>query len=563
MQVVPEPRRDPVRLPAFGRALSLVPGTSWSREVLAGVTLAALCLPLNIGYAEAAGLPAIVGINASLLPLVIYAVTAGSRHLVIGPDATIAAILGATVPAVVASTGAEPAELALVTSVLVAVLLIGAWLLRLGTLVRFLSKAVLVGFLAGLAIEILTSQVAKIMAVSPEAHGWIREVWELVRSIPDASVGSVIVGVTTIAIVRLCKAVAPALPGAIIALVIVGVAVQIFDPSGVKLLGEIPSGLPSLSFPTVPLAAWTAMVPASLAIVALTIAEGLLIAGSTARRNGEPFAANDELFAIGGANVAAALTSGMPNGASGSRTAAIGATGSRTQVPAIVAAITIAIVVAFLTDLVAKIPSAALAGLVANAVVSLIDVAELRRFARVRHGELAIAIVCAGGVLVLGPVGGIVIATLATAVDVVRRAAGAPWARLGAPDAPLHERFTALDLDGEVPHPGIEFLRPGGPLFFAVADQLRDTLLELASQPGTAWVVVDCEQVSDLDPTAADAFAEALAEARAASVTVAVSRVTAPVRALLDVYDLTGQIGADHIYASNRAALAAFEARPS
>jgi sulfate permease, SulP family len=240
--------------------------------------------------------------------------------------------------------------------------LIALWLVRAGSMVRFISKSVLVGFLAGLGIEVLTSQIEKILNISVDTGQWLTDVGEIVTSIPDASAASVVVGVATIVILRLSKRFAPKLPGALIALVVVGGAVYLLEPGGVSLLGEIPSGLPDLSFPTLDIWTWLDLFGVAVAIAVLTIAEGLLVASSAARQHGDELDANGELASMGFANIAAAVTSGMPIGASASRSAATEAAGSRSQMPSLVSALIVALVALFFTDLVAEIPSAALAG---------------------------------------------------------------------------------------------------------------------------------------------------------------------------------------------------------
>lgn len=554
-------------------------------EVVAGVVLAALCLPLNLGYAEAAGLPAAVGIYATLLPLVVYGLLAGSRHLVVGPDATIAAFMAASFGPIVASSGVAPTELAIGLSLLVGVVLLLAWLFQAGSIVRFLSKAVLVGFIAGLAIEVLTSQVRKIMNVKVEADTWPGEVWALVKAIPDASAASVAVGLGTIALLRIVKRISPRLPAALIALAVVAVLVAVLEPGGVALLGEVPSGLPSPTFPTFGLSVWLDLLPIAVAIAALTIAEGVLLAKSAARANHETFVPNPELFPLGASNVAASLTGAMPIGASASRTAAMQGVGTVSQVPALVAAVVVVVVVLFFTDAVAQLPSAALAGLVANAVLSTIEVEALREFARVRRSELAIALGCAAGVLLLGPLGGITIAVLASAVDVVRRAADAPWAHVElAGDDVTTARYAAAGgpaglgegaapgegvADGEDDGPdtlesaaGIRVVRPGTTLFFANAEELAHVLSAGATDPSVEWVVLDLERVADIDPTAAEALREGAAEVRDAGKVLALTRVGRHVGELLERYEMYAVIDPAHVFASNRAAARAFATRP-
>jgi sulfate permease, SulP family len=554
---------EPVARLRFPRPASvLLPGkrASLITEIFAGVTLAALALPLNIGYAEAAGLPIIVGINAAILPAIAFALFSGSRQLVTGPDATIAALLAGVIPSLAAETGAMPEELALGVAMLTGAILIVLWLVKAGSMVRFISKSVLVGFLAGLGIEILTSQVEKIMSVSVDTGEWITDVGEIVTSIPDASLASVVVGVSTIVLLRLTKRYTPKLPGPLIALVLVGGVVYLSEPEGVSVLGEIPSGLPSLSFPTLDFWTWVDLFGTAVAIAVLSIAEGLLVASAAARRMGDELEVNGEVASMGVANVAAALTSGMPIGASASRSAAVEAAGSRSQMPALVSAVIVMVVALYFTDLVAEIPSAALAGLVANATVSIIDVRAFREFARVRRSEFLIALGCTAGVLVLGPIGGLVLAVVATMVDMVRRVAGSPWVTLEPPEGDWEmERFAAVAQPDSPPSDldEVSFVRLTGPLFFANADTLRDRVEAAAAEP-VRWIVLDFESVTDVDPTASEALADSVTMARDRSQVLAVARASDAVTELLDQYGITASIGNDRLYPTNRAALAAF-----
>jgi sulfate permease, SulP family len=560
MNLAEETRATPGRLPR--PAGVLLPGrrARLVTEIFAGITLAALALPLNIGYAEAAGLPAIVGINAAILPIIAFALFSGSRHLVMGPDATIAALLTAVIPSVAAETGVLPEELALGVAMLTGAVLIVLWLLRAGSMVRFISKSVLVGFLAGLGIEVLTSQIEKIMNISVDTGEWLTDVVDIVKSIPDASMASVVVGVSTIVILRLTKRFTPRLPGALIALVVVGGAVYLLEPDGVSILGEIPSGLPDLSFPTLDFWTWVDLFGVAVAIAVLTIAEGLLVASAAARRHDDPLDVNGELMGMGVANIAAAVTSGMPIGASASRSAATEAAGSRSQMAALVSALIVALVALFLTDLVAEIPSAALAGLVANAVVSVIDVRAFRSFFRVRRSEFLIAVGCTAGVLVLGPIGGLVLAMLATMVDMVRRIAGSPWVTLEPPEGDWEmERFAAVAAPDTPPSAleHVSFVRLTGPLFFANADTLRDRIATAAADD-IDCVILDFESVTDIDPTASEALTESVSLLQEKHKTIGIARASAAVHALLEVYGITDAIGSERLYASNRAALAAY-----
>jgi SulP family sulfate permease len=553
----PSHRGFPAVPPPGGALLLHGPGRA-PNELLAGATLVALSVPMNIGYASVAGLPATAGIYASIVPLLVFAVTTGSRRLVVGPDATVAALLAAAI-APVAATGVAAVDAALAVALLTGLLLVVGWALGLGRLVRFLSHSVLIGFIAGLAVEILTSQVRRMMAVEVEAEGWVLEVVALVAAIPEASAASVAIGVATIVLVRGLRRLAPRVPGALVALVVLGGVVAWLQPAGVEVLGPVPAGLPTVTAPVLPVEVWLQLAPVALAIAVLTVAEGVLLSESAARRHAEPLEPNGEVFAYGLANAAAAFTGGMPIGASASRTAALEDTGARTQVPMVAAAVVAAIVAVAFTDVLAAIPMAALGGLVANAVVGLLNVPAFRHLARVRRSEFVIASVCALGVLVLGPLPGLAVAAIASAIDVVRRAADLPWAELeAAPDPSGTDRYRR---EGDRPvADGLRILRPEGPLFFANAATVRDRLHAAADDPAARWLVLDLEAVSDIDPTAAEALAETIGGLHAAGVTVALTRVRSPIRGSLDRYGLTDLLGEDRVFTTNRAAEAAYRA---
>jgi MFS superfamily sulfate permease-like transporter len=250
----------------------------------------------------------------------------------------------------------------------------------------------------------------------------------------------------------------------------------------------------------------------------------------------------------------------MPIGASASRTAALESAGSRSQLPMLLSAVVVVVMALWFTDVLASIPTAALAGLVANAVVSTINVAEFRALARMRRTEFFIALGCTAGVLILGPMGGIVVALVATMVDTVQRISSLPAVTLREPATdPDTGRFTASDAPAAARPAGIEFIRFAGPLFFANADALRDRAVASAATD-VRWVVFDFEAVIDVDPTAYEALAEAVELLAAAGKTVAITRAPSSVVELLDRYGFGAVASPTRWFESNRAAMLAFEA---
>ena len=246
----------------------------------------------------------------------------------------------------------------------------------------------------------------------------------LVQSIPRANLYSVAIGLSAFLIVRLMKRYAPRIPGALVALVLLTVTVAVFDlgAKGVGVLGAIPSGAPTLTLPAIPLVDYLRLLPGALAIVAILLCEGLLVVRSYSNKYGYKADGDQMLFAYGAANLAAAFTGSLVTGNSPSRSAAMDASGAKSQLPSLVAAVTIAVVLLFFTDLLAFLPNAALAGIVANAVLSLIEVHELREFWQMRRSEFWIAAACLVGVLALGPLRAVLVAFLLSLVDLIRRA---------------------------------------------------------------------------------------------------------------------------------------------
>jgi high affinity sulfate transporter 1 len=556
------------------------------REVSAGVTLAALMIPLNIGYAQVAGLPPVAGLYAAIVPLVVFALLASSRHLVTSPDASMATLVGAALAAFAAPGDPLRLQYALALAVVCALLFFVFWIFRLAFLANFLSRAVMAGFITGLGVEVFTNQVRKILAtphVAGPASGAlaaaerIREAWAaslntegyfvevigLLQSIPHANLYSVAIGVSAFLIVRLMKRYAPKVPGALVALVLLTTLVAMLDlpAKGVAVLGNaVPSGLPSLTLPTIPLADYLRLLPGALAIVAILLCEGLLVVRSYSNKYGYKADGDQMLFAYGAANLAAGFTGSLLTGNSPSRSAAMDASGAKSQLPSLVAAGTIALVMLFFTDLLAFLPNAALAGIVANAVLSLIEVHELRELWHMRRSEFWIAAVCLVSVLALGPLRAVLIAFLLSTVDVVRRAANPVTATLT--EAPDGSHFVPFDAAQASGLPGLVVYRFGAPLYFANATRFLDDVERLLAQAPAPvrWFVLDAQAMVDIDTTGAGALRQAMALFAKRKVTFAISRADHTFRSWLEKYDLMEHIDPGRFYPTNRHAAAAFRA---
>jgi SulP family sulfate permease len=571
-----------IRWPRPFAGLRGVKLTDAPREVSAGITLAALMIPLNIGYAQVAGLPPVAGLYAAIIPLVVFALLTSSRHLVTSPDASMAGLVGAALVAFAVPGDALRLQYALALAVVIGLVFFVFWFFRLAFLANFLSRAVMAGFITGLGIEVLTNQVRKIlaaphvadaggalaaaerikevMASSVETEGYFVELVALFDSIPRANLWSVAIGVSAFLIVRLMKRYTPKIPGALVALTLLTIIVAVFDlaAKGVGVLGAMPSGPPALTVPAIAAADYLRLLPSALAIVAILMCEGLLLVRSYSSRYGDKVDGDQMLFAWGAANIAAGFTGALVTGNSPSRSAAMDAAGAKSQLPSLVAAGTIAVVMLFFTDMLAYLPNAALAGIVANAVLSLIEVHELRELWRMRRSDFWIAAACLVSVLALGPLRAVAIAFLLSTIDVIRRASRPDTAALV--EAPDGSHFIPAGSGEATNPPGMVVYRFGAPLYFANATLFLEQVEELVTRasPPVRWFVLDAEAMVDVDTTGAEVLRQAITMLTKRGVSFAVSRADRAFRSWLERYDLMELIDESRFYPTNRHAAVAF-----
>ncbi len=556
----------------------------WQREISAGITLAALIIPLNIGYAQVAGLPPTVGLYAAIIPLLVFALFTTSRHVVGSPDASIAALVGAALMTFAMPGDPLRVQYAQALALMCGLLFLAFWYFRLAFLANFLSRAVLAGFISGLGIEVFTSQVRKMLGVAaPVAaeavaesathtttfqesvmvrlgtEGYFVELFSMLKSIPQTNLYSLAIGVAAICIIRSLKKFAPRVPGALVALILLTsiVALGNLQQKGVGVLGEIPSGPPKITAPGIPLLDYLGLLPGAMAIVAITLCEGLLLVRQYSRKHGYKADGNQVLFAYGVANLAAGMTGALVCGNSPSRSAAMDNAGSRSQWPSVIAAGTIALVMLCFTNVLAFLPNAALAGIVANAVLSLIGVQELRELYWMRRSEFWIAMVCLLSVLALGPLQAVIIAFLLATIDVVWRASRpGTWVLQAAEDG---SHFIPTKMVAQPDESGVIIYRFGSPLYFANANLFLEEVEKLVTQSPAAIraFVLDAEAISDIDTTGAEVLHQVLDILEKAGITFALARANPQLPPLLTRYRLLDSIGQDHLYPTNRHAITA------
>lgn len=536
-------------------------GRTLRRDLLAGVTVAALAIPSGMAYAELAGLSPVAGLYALLLPALAYAAFGSSRQLVVGPEGSISALIATALLPLAANDPEAYASLAAVLALVVGACFLLARVIRLGWVADYFSRAVLTGYIHGVAVVLVVSQLGKLFGLDIKATEPIGQLVEFFRELPDSSGATVLVGVLCLVSLLLLRAFAKRLPGPLLVVVVAIAASAAFDlqAHGVAVVGEIRSGLPSISFPSMPAASdLPRLVAAAIAVFFVSFADEILTARSFAGKHGQSVRADQELFAMGLANLAAGITQAFSVGASGSRTAVNDQMGGRTQLSGVWAAGAVGVVLLFLTEPMQYLPKATLGAVIVAAAIGLVDPGAWRFLSRSSRGDVIIAAITAAGVVVVGVLQALVIAVLLSIVDVVRRSAKPHDAVLGwverlgrYADVSVHPRARIV--------PGIVVYRLDDRLFFANATYVKGRIREAVdgAHDPVRWVVFDAEGITQIDATGNAALGELIDALKADGIGFAVARLKTPIRVRFDDGKLTDRIGKDRFYPTVRDAVEA------
>lgn len=564
--------RPPARR-AAGSGRPLAPGLAvlrayqrpWLRgDVVAGVTVAAYLVPQVMAYAVVAGLPPVVGLWAILVPLAVYAVLGSSRQLSVGPESTTALLTAVTIAPLAAGDPQRYAALAAALAIVVGLLFLLAWAMRLGFIADLLSRPILVGYLTGVAVIMILSQLGTVTGVEVDGATPLEEATSLVQGGWEAvSLPTVVLAGAVLAFLLLVQRVAPRLPAPLIAVLLATLAVAALglQERGIAVVGEMASGLPSPAWPAASAEDLRALLLPALGVVLVGYSDSITTARAFAHRRHERVDANTELLALGVSNAGAGLLQGFPVSSSASRTALGDASGSRTQVHSLVAGLCVVVVLVFLGPLLASFPDAALGALVIYAALRLVDVAELRRFAAFRRTELGIALATTLGVLLLDILAGLLLAIVLSAALMLARVARPHSAVLGRVPglAGMHD---VGDFPAARTVPGLVVFRYDSPLFFANADDFRRRALAAVDEEPepVSWFLLNAEANVDVDITALDALEDVRRELGERGIVLALARVKQELLADLRAHGLAQRLGEDHIYPTLPTALEAYEA---
>jgi high affinity sulfate transporter 1 len=538
---------------------------SWlPRDVVAGIVLTALLVPAGMGYAEASGLPAIYGLYATMVPLVIYALVGPSRILVLGPDSSLAPLIAAAILPLAAGNEAEAVALAGMLAVFSGALCVLAGLARFGFIAELLSKPVRYGYMNGIALTVLLSQLPKLFGFSTDAKGVVPEAQAFVRGVADGETNTValVIGVACLLVILAFKRWRPHVPGVLVAVVGATVAVGVFglaERYDLSVVGPLPKGLPSFQIPSVSFDHLRALVAGAVGIALVSFADTSVLSRTFAIRGGYRVNPNQELVALGAANVAAGFFQGFSVSSSSSRTPVAEAAGAKSQATGLVGALAIALMLLFFPNLVRNLPDSALAAVVISAAIGLIEAAGVRKLYRVHKTEFALSIACFLGVALLGVIEGIFIAIALSLLNFIRRAWRPHHAVLGrADDVKGYHDVTRYPDAKRIP--GLVLFRWDAPLFFANAEEFADDVRQaIAFSPTPVrWVVVAAEPITDLDTTAADVVKELDGELAAEGIDLRFAEMKDPVKDRLKRYALYERFGDDHFYPTVGAAVGAY-----
>jgi high affinity sulfate transporter 1 len=488
--------------PGLIKLLSYSFAEDFRHDLLAGVSVAAVALPVAIAYAQLAGFDPVVGLYSSILPLVAYAIFGTSRQLIVNPDAAVCAMVAAAVAPLAGGNAEIYWSLSVAVTFLAGAFCIAASFLRLGALADFLSKPILVGLLNGVAIIICLGQIGKLLGFSIESKRIIPQLVEIFTKLPQTQVPTLIVGGASLAILFGLARRAPRLPHAPIILIAAGAAVALFglDRYGVAILGAVPAGLPPLRLPRFPEDDIPSVLGSAAGLALVLFSSGMLSARSFASKGGYEIDADRELAAFGVANLASAVSQGFAVTGADSRTAVAIAAGGRTQVTGLVAAVTITVVLLFLTGPLRYVPIAALGALLVFASISLFDARTLREIWSIDRTEVGLAVITTLGVVALGAIGGILMAVGLALVRFVKLTARPRDEVLGTVDG-LPGLHSIERHRGAKTLPGLVLYRFDGPLTFFNSDYFKTRALAVAEAAGPElrWFVIDAIPISQID----------------------------------------------------------------
>ena len=538
---------------------------SWlSKDLVAGLVLTALLVPQGMAYAELAGLPPITGLYTSILCLVGYAIFGPSKILVLGPDSSLGPMIAATIIPIVGANGDPQRAVALASmlALLVGVMTVLAGIAKLGFVADLLSKPTQIGYMNGLALTILVSQLPKLFGFSVDADGLIPEAVGFAEGLANGETvaAALAVGLLGLVLIIVLQRLVPKIPAVLVAVVVSILAANAFNlaDQGVSLVGPLPQGFPPFTLPSVQWSDMALLVAGAVGIAVVSLTDTISTSSAFAARTGQEVDGDREMIGIGAANIGAGFFQGFPVSTSGSRTAVAEQAGAKTQVTGLVGAGAITLMLLVVPGLLRNLPQPTLAAVVITASLSLADIPGTVRLWRQRRTEFTLSMAAFAGVALLGVLPGIAIAVALSIGNVFRRAWWPYQTVLGrVPGMPGYHDVRSYPEAEQLP--GCVLFRFDAPLFFANARTFREQVRRLArAEPTPRWIVVAAEPITDVDTTAADMLEDLDEALNTKGISLVFAELKDPVREKVERYELTRTIDPAHFFPTVGAAVAAF-----
>jgi len=534
-----------------------------AHDIVAGLVLVTMLVPVGIAYAAASGVPGIYGLYATIVPLLAYALFGPSRILVLGPDSSLAAvILGVVAPL----SGGDPGRaiaLAGMMAIISGTVCILAGVARLGFVTELLSKPIRYGYMNGIALTVLISQLPKLLGFSIETSGPLRDLWAIGQALLDGKANwtAFAVGAGALAAILLLKS-NKRVPGILIAVVGATAAVDALDLAAraqVSVLGPVPQGLPAFEIPWITSSDILPVLIGGGAVALVSFADTSVLSRAYAARTGVSVDPNQEMVGLGAANLAAGFFQGFPVSSSSSRTPVAEAAGARTQLTGVVGAVMVGLLLVAAPNLLEDLPSAALAAVVIASAIGLFEVNDLIRIFRIQQWEFWLSIVCSVGVAVLGAIPGIGLAVVIAVIEFLWDGWRPHSAVLGRADGVKgYHDITRYPNARQIP--GLVLFRWDAPLFFANAELFKERVLD-AARTGSApvrWLVVAAEPVTSVDVTAADILEELDDSLHGAGIELCFAELKDPVKDKLKRFGLFSHIGEGFFFPTVGAAVSSY-----
>ena len=516
-------------------------------DIVAGLVLTTMLVPVGIAYAVASGVPGIYGLYATIVPLLAYALFGPSRILVLGPDSSLAAVILAVVLPLSGGDPHRAIALAGMMAIVSGTVCILAGIARLGFVTELLSKPIRYGYMNGIALTVLISQLPRLFGFSIETDGPLRNLWAIATSVMDGKTNwtTFMIGAATMAVILLLKD-KKRVPGILIAVAGATFAVGVLDLASydVAVLGSLPQGLPGFAIPWISSADIVPVLIGGCAVALVSFADTSVLSRVYAARTQTYVDPNQEMVGLGVANLASGLFQGFPISSSSSRTPVAEAAGARTQLAGVVGALAVALLLVFAPDLLKNLPTSALAAVVIASAIGLIEITDLRRIYRIQRWEFWLSIVCTAGVAVFGAIEGIGLAIVVSVIEFLWDAWRPYSAVLGrAKGVQGYHDITRYPQANLIP--GLVLFRWDAPLFFANAELFHDRVLDAVATSPTPvrWLVVAAEPVTSVDVTSADMLAELDETLNAAGITLCVAEMKDPVKDKLKRFGLFERFG--------------------